>query len=267
MAQLTVERRGAVAICTITTPTRGCMDHETVRELDGVTQVLEADKDVRALVLTGGHPGVFLGHYSAAELEETSVRLRHAGVKVAASDATPEREVDEVFRRIETMAKPVLAALNGTALGGGFELALACDLRIAEAGDAAFGLPEVKVGLVPGGGGTQRLARLVGGARALELILRGRTVFVEEARALGIVQEVAPAGGALQRAVAIAEDIAGRPTAAVAQIKRLVRAAGVVPFEEGLAIERTLFLERLTSDDALGRLHEFNRSERDITEL
>ena len=267
MAQLSVTRVGAVAVCTIANPPMGFMDRDTVAELDVMTRDFEADDDVRAVLLVGGVAGVFVRHYSVVELESMARLLRQAGVTVDPAHALPERDVDRVFRRIETMGKPVIAALNGTALGGGFELALACDLRIAEAGDFAFGLPEVNVGLVPGGGGTQKLARLIGTARALEMTLRGRTVSPAEALALGMVHEVVAAGGALARAIVVAQEIAARPPLAVAHIKRLVRAAVGTPLDEGLARERTLFLDVLVSDAALALMHEMNEGKRDIRDL
>lgn len=174
----------------------GYMDRETVPELDALTRELEADDSVRAVVFTGGVPGVFVRHYSVDELEALSIQLRQAGVKVDTAQPLPERDLDHVFRRLETMGKPVIAALNGTAMGGGFELSLACDIRIAEAGDYAFGLPEINLGILPGAGGTQKLSRLIGTARTLEMTLRGRTASPEEALALGMVHELMPAGGA-----------------------------------------------------------------------
>ena len=267
MAQLSVERRGAVAVCTITNPPMGYMDRETVPELDALTRELEADDSVRAVVFTGGVPGVFVRHYSVDELEDLSIQLRQAGVKVDTAQPLPERDLDHVFRRIETMGKPVIAALNGTAMGGGFELSLACDIRIAEAGDYAFGLPEINLGILPGAGGTQKLSRLIGTARTLEMTLRGRTASPEEALALGMVHELMPAGGALPRAIAIADEIASKPATAVAHIKRLVRSAIATPLDEGLAMERTLFLDLLVSDEALALMHRMNEDKRDIRDI
>jgi len=264
MPQVTIERQGAVAICTLTNPPMGYMDSATVPELDAATRELESDDGVRAVVITGGLRGVFVRHYSVIELEALSRQLRGAGLKVDTESRVPERDLDHVFGRIETMPKPVIAAINGMAMGGGFELALACDIRVAESGPYFLGLPEVNVGILPGAGGTQKLARLVGTARALEMTLRGRTVGPEEALSLGIVQELAPAGGALARSVAIAEEIAAKPPAAVSHIKRLVRGALAAPLGEGLALERTLFLDVLVSDDALRLMKQMNEGSNDI---
>jgi len=264
MAQLTIEREGAVAIVTISNPPMGYMDAATVPELDAATAELEADAAVRAVVLTGGLPGVFVRHYSVVELANLSRALRERGTVVDTSQRVPERDLDRVFRRIETMPKPVIAAVNGLAMGGGFELTLACDIRIAEEGDYEMGLPEIKVGILPGAGGTQKLARLVGMARALEMTLRGRTVSPKEAFDLGIVQELAPAGTALARAKALAQDMASKPATASGYIKRLVRMTPETPLAEGLALERTLFLDLLVSDEGYRLMSRMNDEGLDI---
>ncbi|MEP7216788.1 MAG: enoyl-CoA hydratase-related protein [Anaerolineaceae bacterium] len=264
MSQVTIERRGAIAIVTLTNPPDGYMDSNTVPELDTATLELESDAAVRVIVITGGLPGVFVRHYSVHELGALSTQLRAQGLRVDTGSTIPERALDRVFSRIETMSKPVIAAINGTAMGGGFELTLACDIRIAEDGPYSLGLPEVNVGILPGAGGTQKLSRLVGVARALEMTLRGRTVSPQEALTLGIVQEVTPPGEVLPRALAIAEELADKAPLAVAHIKRLVRMSAETPLAQGLALERTLFLDLLVSDDALRLMTEMNEGRRDI---
>jgi enoyl-CoA hydratase len=264
MAQLAVERADGVAVVTITNPPMGYMDSATVPELDAVTRELEADESVRAVVITGGLPGVFVRHYSVVELEGLSRALRERNTVVDIEQRIPERALDAVFRRIETMPKPVIAAINGLAMGGGFELTLACDLRVAEEGDYEIGLPEVNVGILPGAGGTQKLARLVGMARALEMTLRGRTVSPREGFELGIIQELTPAGAALSHAKLLAQELAGKPPKSIAHIKRLVRASAETPLEEGLALERTLFLDTLVSDDGLRLMSKMNADSLDI---
>ncbi len=264
MPQLSVEREGAVAIVTITNPPMGYMDSATVPELDALTQELASDDAVRAVVLTGGLAGVFIRHYSVVELEALSRRLREQGVVVDTESRLPERDLDRVFNRIETMPKPVIAAINGLAMGGGFELTLACDMRIAEEGDYEVGLPEVKIGILPGAGGTQKLARLVGMPRALEMAMRGRTVSPKEAFELGIVQELTPPGASLTRAKAVADEMARLPARAAGYIKRLVRGTSETPLADGLALERTLFLELLVSDEALELMSKMNAGNLDI---
>jgi enoyl-CoA hydratase len=262
--QISVERSGNVATITITNPPHGFMDAATVAELDAATAELDADPAVRAIVITGGVPGVFIRHYSVRELETLARQLRERGVAVDPARPVPPRDIDRVFGRLETTPRPVIAAINGFAMGGGFELALSCDLRIAEEGQYELGLPEVRLGILPGAGGTQKLPALVGTARALEMTLRGRTVGPAEAHRLGLVHELVPPGRALERAHQLAAEIAALPPRAVGHIKRLVRAAGAVPRDEGLALERTLFLDLLLSDEALERMTRMNADDRDI---
>ncbi|MGE3076199.1 MAG: enoyl-CoA hydratase/isomerase family protein [Dehalococcoidia bacterium] len=264
MPQLSIRRQGAVAIVTITNPPMGYMDSGTVPELDSITSELEADDSVRAVVITGGLSGVFIRHYSVIELEQLSKNLRGNGLVVDIENRVPERDLDRVFRRIETMSKPVIAAINGLAMGGGFELTLACDIRIAEEGDYEVGLPEIKIGILPGAGGTQKLSRLVGMARALEMTMRGRTVSPKEAFELGIVQELTPAGGALPRAIEMATEMATRSPRAAGHIKRLVRMSAETPLDEGLALERTLFLDLLVSDEGHHLMAKMNAENLDI---
>ncbi len=264
MPQVAIDRSGPVATLTITNPPHGYMDATTVAELDAAIAELDADAAVRAVIITGGVPGVFIRHYSVHELEGLARTLRERGVTADPSRPVPERDIDRVFARIETLPVPVIAAINGFAMGGGFELALCCDLRIAEEGPYELGLPEVRLGILPGAGGTQKLPALVGVARALELTLRGRTVGPSEAHQLGMVHELVPAGGALERARQLASEFAALPQRAVAHIKQLVRAAATGDRARNLALERTLFLDLLLSDDALQRMHRMNTGDLDI---
>lgn len=264
MAQVTVERDAAVAVVTLTNPPMGYMDSGTVPELQAAMERLAADGAIRAIVITGGLPGVFVRHYSVIELGALSRDLRARGVTVDIEQRIPERDIDRLFRLIETMPKPVIAAINGLAMGGGFELTLACDIRVAEEGAYQVGLPEITVGILPGAGGTQRLSRLVGLGRALEMTLRGRTVSPQEARDLGIVQILAPAGSALTQARALAHELAAKPPRAAGHIKRLVRLGAEAPLEEGLALERTLFLDLMVTDEACELMSRMNDGNLDI---
>lgn len=263
--QLQIERDDGIAVCAFHNPPHGYMDRMTVEELDRFTAEAEGDATLRAIVFRGALPGVFIRHYSVAELETLAERLRARGTTVEPHTPIPERQIDRVFARLGTMPQVTIAAMNGTALGGGFELALACDLRVGEDGEYRYGLPEVNLGILPGAGGTQRLTRVVGVGRAMELILQGRTLSPAEAHRLGIVQELAPVGGAVELARRIARRIAERPPRAVAYCKRLVHLAAHAPLEAGLAQERTLFVDLLLSDPALERMRELNRGEREIT--
>ena len=154
-----------------------------------------------------------------------------------------------VSDRIASLRKPVIAAVRGFALGGGFELVLACDLVVA-ADNARFGLPETKLGLVPGGGGTQRLPRLVGRMRATELMITGRFLTADEARAWGIVNQVVPKDELLARAQEMAAAVAAQAPEAVATIKRLVREGADAPLPTALSLEQDATARLIVSDDA-----------------
>lgn len=147
-----------------------------------------------------------------------------------------------------------VAALNGSAMGGGCELALACDARLMADGDHAIGQPEILLGFPPGGGGTQRLARLLGSGRALRLVLEGAPLTPAQAAELGLVDEVVPAGEVVERAVALAEHLGSRPRAGVAACKRAVYEGGSLSLADGLRVERAEFMAALGTPDALAAM-------------
>lgn len=264
MTQLKVEQEGPVLVCRFTNPPEGYMDRDTVPELEALLDRAESDESIRAVVFTGGLPGVFIRHYSVVELEGLSKDLRERGFRLEEGRTAPESALHQVFRRVTELPKPTIAAINGTAMGGGFEFALCCDIRIAEEGPHSLGLPEINVGILPGAGGTQKLARLVGTARALEMILHGRTVTPGEALELGMVHEVAPAGRVMDRAMEHATELARKSPLAVRHIKQLVRTATETPLADGLAQERTLFLDLMVSDEAYNLMSQMNQGLRDI---
>lgn len=231
---------------TFANPPEGFFTGAMAEDLLALLPAMAAD-GVRAVILRGGVPGVFIRHYSVAELAALSDALRAKGRRFDETTPVDHHTMNRIAEGLEALPRPVIAALNGTAMGGGWELAMACDLRIAEAGDHAYGLPEARLGILPGAGGTQRLARLVGEARALEMTLRGRTVGPAEALALGMVHEVAPDAAA--HAADIARELAARPAKTLAHIKRLVRAALPPIDPETLQLESRLFLDLAVSDD------------------
>lgn len=236
------ETAGAVRTIFTSDPPRNMMTSATAAELDAAVAGALADPAVRVLVLTGGEPGVFIRHYDVAE-----IALMLEGVEAGAVQGPAPRADVPVYRLIDRLLaadKPVIAAINGIAMGGGLETALACHLRIAEAGPFVIGLPETRIGIIPGAGGLQLLARALGLARATELVLRGRVLAPEEAAALGVVHEVAPS--ALVRAHAVAADLAGLAPQALAQVLGMVRrlAAGEA-LADGLQSASGAFLETL----------------------
>jgi enoyl-CoA hydratase len=236
---LLVAREGAVATVTVNRPDKlNALDAATVDELRRALLDLRRDERVRAVVLTGAGPRAFVAGADIAEL--------------AALDALGARALAErgqhVFDLVERLGKPVVAAVNGFALGGGCELAMACTIRIA-ADTAKFGQPEVNLGLIPGYGGTQRLARLVGRGRALEMLLTGDPIDAAEAYRIGLVNRVVPAADVVAAAQAIAAKLAGKAPQAVRAILDAVARGLDGPLAQGEAHEAALFGLVAATDD------------------
>jgi enoyl-CoA hydratase/carnithine racemase len=252
---------GPVATLSLFNPGSGCMDEAMEAELLAALDLIDAAPALRAVVVTGRDEGVFVRHYDVAVLERRGRRMRDKGIRFSADQPPPESAVHRCLSRIASSPRIYIAAINGTCMGGGYELALACDLRYAQHGDYPIGLPEVNLGLLPGAGGTQRLPELVGQSRALEWLLLGRTFGPDQAAAHGLVHLAVPAVRA--HALAIAAEISARPADALAHIKRLVRRPDP---ERGPALERALFCDLLAGDAALERMAAFNAGLRRITD-
>ena len=198
-----------------------------------------ADEKIRCVIITGSDT-VFAAGADISQMAEAGP------VEIMA------RNLQKYWQAIMDCPKPVIAALEGFTLGGGLELALCADIIVAGEG-ARLGLPEVKIGILPGGGGTQKLARLIGSKRAMLLLLTGKMFSAAEAFAMGVVSETAPAGQALPRAIEIAKEIAVQPAIAVRQIKEIVNAGLNAPLETALMLERkALQLQFATSDQKEG---------------
>jgi enoyl-CoA hydratase len=247
MAYVTVERRGGTAVLTYANPPFGTFNAAGTQEMLDAFRPLAADSAIRSVIITGGLPGVFIRHYDVGELSDMADAAANPGV------GTPSAEqvaggyfalVDEIY----AVPKPVVAAINGLCMGGGFELTLACDLRIASPIVESIGLPETRIGIFPGGGGTQRLPRVVGEAKALEIILRGMTFTGAEAYAIGMVHELAD--DPLARALEIAAGWETRGAEGISAAKRLTRAALDRPIAEGLADERHSFAQVICAPSA-----------------
>jgi len=200
------------------------------RELDELFAELAVDDSARVVLLRGAGGKAFAAGADIAEL---------AGTDGASGEQLAGRN-QRILRRIETMGKPVIACIDGFALGGGCELAMACTLRLA-ADTARLGQPEIKLGLVPGYGGTQRLPRLVGRGAALKLLLTGAIIDAAEALRIGLVDEVVPAADLMARATELAQLIAGMPPLAIAGAIEAVDQGADLPLDQALALETTIF--------------------------
>ena len=228
---LSLVREGAIATLTIMRPrVLNALDARTLDALNRVAAELAEDTTVRAVILTGAGERAFAAGADIGELERLTPAeaLSHA------------RRGQQTFDRIERMGKPTIAAVNGFALGGGCELALACTFRIASE-TARFGMPEVDLGLIPGFGGTQRLPRLIGRAHALDLLLTGRQIDADEALRIGLVSRVVAAERLLQTARALADTLAQKAPIAVRFIMQAVQGGVDGPLEQVESIEAGLF--------------------------
>jgi enoyl-CoA hydratase len=241
MSLVSIERRGGAALVTYANPPIGTMTAAGAQEMLDKLRPLAADAAIRSIVITGGVPGIFIRHYDVGELSAASDATADAPPPPPppTNGARPASGFLALVDLIAEAPKPVIAAINGLCMGGGFELSLACDIRVASPGVEAIGLPETRVGIFPGGGGTQRLPRVVGEAKALEIILRGLTFGAEEALRIGAVHEIA--ADPVARALEMAAEWDQRGAEGIAFAKRLTRAALDRPIAEGLADERRSF--------------------------
>ena len=236
---LLLETRGRIARITVNRPEKlNALNRATLEELDGAFRSLAADPAVGAVILTGSGTKAFI---AGADINELSRLTAVEGRDFALFG-------QEILSRMETLGKPVLAAVNGYALGGGCEVALACTLRIASV-TAKFGLPEVSLGIIPGYGGTQRLSRLVGRGRAQELILTGEMIDAAEAHRVGLANQVVPAEELMARTEAVAGTILSRGPLAVRCALDAIHRGLDMPLGEGLAYEAALFSLLCASED------------------
>src|ERR1700737_1740322 len=253
---LTTRVADGIAVITLGSARRIYMDDEMGVALTEALDGFAGDAKIRVVVVTGGAPGYFIRHFTIAALIDIGESLRASG-REWPEDATYNGGFfDKAMALCESMPKPVIAAMSGTALAGGFELALACDLRIAEDGDYLIGFLEPNLGLVPGAGGTQGLRRPTGMPAALMHILMGDPLTPREAERKGLVHETV-SGKALDRAMEIARRLSSFTPESLAYIKRLVRNATETPLAQGLALERNLFLKLCITEPALSRMRTY----------
>jgi len=232
-----VETSSGVATIRIDRPKMNALNPQVLSELTEAANAVGADRDVRAAVIWGG-PRIFA---AGADIGGFT------GLAPAAAQAL-SRQFNDAFLAVENMPQITVAAVNGYALGGGMELAMATDFRVA-ADDAVFGQPEIKLGIIPGGGGTQRLPRLVGITRAKEIIYTGRNVYPDEALAVGLVSAVHPAQETYDAAVEMAAGYAAGP-AALRMAKQAVMDGLPLSLADAVARETEHFGECFSTDDA-----------------
>jgi enoyl-CoA hydratase/carnithine racemase len=242
MALVNYSKDRGIATLELHSPPANTYSYEMMRELDASILDARMDDSVHVLVITGAGDKFFCSGADIGMLEKASPEFKYYFCLHA----------NETLQRLEQTPKLVIAALNGHTVGGGLEVALAADLRIARQDAGKIGLPEVKLGVLPGTGGTQRLARLLGRSRAIELMVTGRLMDFAEAQALGIVSAVLPAAGFRESVMSYASEFLPpqKASKAVGRIKRAVCSGLEMPFSEGLAFERELQQQLFQSNDA-----------------
>jgi enoyl-CoA hydratase len=234
------EQRDAVAVVTIDHPPMNALSAQLLEELEAELGRLDADEGTRAIVLRGAGERAFVAGADISEFPS----LREA----ASQEGGSARGIQKLGARMDASRTPFVAAIHGFCLGGGLELAMCCDVRVASE-DAQLGQPEIKLGLIPGGGGTQRLPRLVGLGRAMLMNLGGEFVDARTALEWGLVEKVVPRDDLVNVAVAIAGTFAERSPHAIAVLRELARTTRDLPLEEGLRREADGFARCLRSED------------------
>ena len=263
-----------VVVATISNPPHALMDDAIVAALDDLAMRAESDPDLTGVVVTGDHPERFVAHYDVGEILAGARASPAVGRSVAraslsavgalrrvpggksALERTPAaglaaaERFGEMLLRLNTAGAVIVAALNGSAMGGGCELSLACDMRLMAEGPFVIGQPEILLGFPPGGGGTQRLTRMLGTRAALRICLDGTPLNAPEALKIGLVDELVPADRLLEHAHEVATRLGRRPKAGIAGVKRAVYLGGTQPLAAGLRLERAEFMAAVGTEAA-----------------
>ena len=246
-----LEQRGHVGLITINRPeVLNALNLQVLDELDAMLDKVEDNKDIFVLVITGAGRAFVAG----ADIGEMA--------NFSASEAkTFSRHGNSIMLRLTRFPRPVIAAVNGYALGGGCELAMSCDIRIGS-DKAKFGMPEVGLGITPGFGGTQRLARMVGMSTATELVLTGRTIDAQEALQIGLINHLYPADQLLDKALELAQIIASKPQVAVRQAKQAIRIGTQIDMSSAIAFESEAFGLCFSTEDQKDSMQAFLNKEK-----
>ncbi|MDP2919408.1 MAG: enoyl-CoA hydratase/isomerase family protein [Dehalococcoidia bacterium] len=244
-----IDKDGAVVIWRFYYPPKNIWTGETAQEFNDLVEEFYADPDLRVGIMTSAMPDVFVQHFDVSILVQMGEQLQ----KAPPPQPTERPKPRGIYRR---GPKPVIAAINANLAGGGLELTMACDFRFMSR-NASAAQSEVNVGILPGGGGTQRMPRLVGLPKALELMLTGRRVFADEAERIGLVTRACDPLTLMPETLAFAKALADRPPLAVQHIRTCVYQGWDMPLEKGLELEGQLFQELVKSKDALERMRAY----------
>ena len=264
---LEIEDQGQIIICYLSNPPTHTLTAQGLLEIHDFLDSLVSNKELRILAFTGAGEDVFIRHYEVGELADTAEKNIGRKEETKKPDNNPIKELHgfhKMLLKIRDLDAIVVAGINGNTAGGGCEFSLGCDLRVMSSGDYFIGLPETSVGILPGGGGTQRLARLIGSSRALDLILHGQLISNVKALEFGIINEILPKESFLKSLKEYCRILANRAPIALREVKRAIHRGMDLPLEEALLLEQEAFNKTMNSKDAAKAMRTMLNSKEEI---
>ena len=264
---LEIEDQGQIIICYLSNPPTHTLTAQGLLEIHDFLDSLLSNKELRILAFTGAGEDVFIRHYEVGELADTAEKNIGRQEETKKPDNNPIKELHgfhKMLLKIRDLDAIVVAGINGNTAGGGCEFSLGCDLRVMSSGDYFIGLPETSVGILPGGGGTQRLARLIGSSRALDLILHGKLISNVKALEFGIINEILPKESFLKSLKEYCRILANRAPIALREVKRAIHRGMDLPLEEALLLEQEAFNKTMNSKDAAKAMRTMLNSKEEI---
>ena len=264
---LEIEDQGQIIICYLSNPPTHTLTAQGLLGIHDFLDSLVSNKELRILAFTGVGEDVFIRHYEVGELADTAEKNIGRQEETKKPDNNPIKELHgfhKMLLKIRDLDAIVVAGINGNTAGGGCEFSLGCDLRVMSSGDYFIGLPETSVGILPGGGGTQRLARLIGSSRALDLILHGQLISNVKALEFGIINEILPKESFLKSLKEYCRILANRAPIALREVKRAIHRGVDLPLEEALLLEQEAFNKTMNSKDAAKAMRTMLNSKEEI---
>ena len=262
---LRIEDNGNYVICYLSNPPTHTLTASGVNEIHSFLDQIEKRDDLRVLAFTGDGENVFIKHYEVGELANTAER--NLETKKDKQDPKELHAFHTMLLRLRDLDAIVVAGINGNTAGGGCEFSLGCDLRIMADGNFLIGLPETSVGILPGGGGTQRLSRLIGSSRALDLILHAQLLSPKEAFDLGIINKLVSQVSFNQELISYCEDLSNRAPIALQQVKKIIHQGLEMTLEESLLVEQKAFDVTMNSKDAARAMRALLNTQENIEDV
>ena len=262
---LRIEDNGNYIICYLSNPPTHTLTSSGVSEIHSFLDLVEKRDDLRVLAFTGEGKGVFIKHYEVGELANTAEK--NLETKTDKQETRELHAFHTMLLRLRDLDPIVVAGINGNTAGGGCEFSLGCDLRIMSEGNFLIGLPETSVGILPGGGGTQRLSRLIGSSRALDLILHAKLLSPKEAYDLGIINQLVSEDTFNQELISYCEDLSNRAPVALQQVKKIVHQGLEMSLEDSLLIEQKAFDVTMNSKDAARAMRALLNTQENIEDV